>query len=173
MKAKWFSTLLVVTMLVVAIVPLAGAAPASTQDGPDDVPNVGANTDNPSHPLGDQQAAEKQIALEAKLAGKTKGKTHEVAKGQYVELAREGEDSIWTVVGQFGNQIKPDIWWHGWSSAQSDPQPDRSVDNSTIWAPDFNQSYYQNLLFSDAPGAVSMRNFYIEQSSNRYTVNGT
>ncbi len=28
------------------------------------------------------------------------------------------------------------------------------------------------MLFSEAPGAVSMRNFYIEQSSNRYTVNG-
>jgi immune inhibitor A len=28
------------------------------------------------------------------------------------------------------------------------------------------------MLFNGAPGAVSMRNFYIEQSSNRYTVNG-
>jgi immune inhibitor A len=46
------------------------------------------------------------------------------------------------------------------------------VDNSTIWAPDFNEAYYEDLLFSEAPGAVSMRNFYIEQSSNRYTVNG-
>jgi immune inhibitor A len=173
MKAKWFSTLLVVTMLVVAIVPLAGAAPASAQGGPDDVPNVGANTDNPSHPLGDQQAAEKQIALEAKLAGKTKGKTHEVAKGQYVELAREGEDSIWTVVAQFGNTINPAYGGTAGPQRNQIPQPDRTVDNSTIWAPDFNQPYYQNLLFSDAPGAVSMRNFYIEQSSNRYTVNGT
>ncbi|MGE5463239.1 MAG: immune inhibitor A domain-containing protein [Syntrophothermus sp.] len=173
MKAKWFSTLLVVTMLVVAIVPMAGAAPAGAQDGPDDVPNVGANTDNPSHPLGDQQAAEKQIALESKMAGKTKGKTHEVAKGQYVELAREGEDSIWTVVGQFGNSISSTYGGTAGPLRNQIPQPDRSVDNSTIWAPDFNQSYYQNLLFSDAPGAVSMRNFYIEQSSNRYTVNGT
>ncbi len=46
------------------------------------------------------------------------------------------------------------------------------MDNSTIWSPDFNQSYYQDLLFSEAPGAVSMRNFYIAESSNRYTVNG-
>ncbi len=53
------------------------------------------------------------------------------------------------------------------------PEPDRSVDNSTIWAPDFDQSYYENMLFNADPGVVSMRNFYIEQSSNRYTVNGT
>jgi immune inhibitor A len=29
-----------------------------------------------------------------------------------------------------------------------------------------------DMLFNDAPGANSMRNFYIEQSSNRYTVHG-
>src|SRR5690606_10754029 len=53
------------------------------------------------------------------------------------------------------------------------PEPDRSVDNSTIWEPDFNQAYYEDVLFSEAPGAISMRNFYIEQSSGRYAVNGT
>ena len=46
------------------------------------------------------------------------------------------------------------------------------MDNTTIWAPDFNQAYYTDLLFDDAPGANSMRKFYEEQSSNRYTVNG-
>ena len=52
------------------------------------------------------------------------------------------------------------------------PQPDRSVDNTTIWTSDFTPAYFENLLFSEAPGAVSMRNYYISQSSNRYTVNG-
>jgi immune inhibitor A len=88
-------------------------------------------------------------------------------------LARQGEDSIWTVVGQFGNSISPTFGGTAGPQRNQIPQPDRSVDNSTIWTPDFSQPYYQNLLFSDAPGAVSMRNFYIEQSSNRYTVNGT
>jgi immune inhibitor A len=173
MKAKWFSTLLVIAMLIVAVVPLVSAAPMKAAgDGTDEVPNIAANTDNPSHPLGDEQAAAKQIALEAKMAGKTKGKTHQVAKGQYVELAREGEDSIWTVVAQFGNSVNPTYGGTAGPQRNHIPQPDRTVDNTTIWSPDFSQSYYQNLLFSDAPGAVSMRNFYIEQSSNRYTVNG-
>jgi immune inhibitor A len=52
------------------------------------------------------------------------------------------------------------------------PQPDRTVDNSTIWVPDFSRNYFKDLLFNEAPGANSMRNFYIEQSSNRYTVHG-
>ena len=40
--------------------------------------------------------------MQAMLHGKAFGKTHEVARGQYVELAREGEDPVWTVFGEFG-----------------------------------------------------------------------
>jgi immune inhibitor A len=46
------------------------------------------------------------------------------------------------------------------------------VDNSTIWEPDFSQEYFEELLFSEEPGAISMRNFYTENSANRYTVDG-
>jgi immune inhibitor A len=170
MKAKWLSAVLTVLLLLSFVPAVWAQTPAPAID---DVPNVGANTDNPSHPLGDKQAAQRAIGLEAKLNGKTQGKVHEVAKGQFVELAREGENSIWTVLGQFGNSISPTYGGTAGPQRNQIPQPDRSVDNTNIWAPDFNQAYYQNLLFSEAPSAVSMRNFYIEQSSNRYTVNGT
>src|SRR4029078_1120240 len=107
------------------------------------------------------------------------------------QLVRESEDSIFTVLGEFGTAInaatggtprpvhkqipQPDR-----PGATTTPrrvqtpiaQPDRAVDNTTIWAPDFNQAPYTALLFDDAPGQNSMRNFYKEQSSNRYTVNG-
>lgn len=52
------------------------------------------------------------------------------------------------------------------------PEPDRAVNNSTLWVPDFSREHFMNLLFNDAPGANSMRNFYIEQSSGRYAVHG-
>ncbi|MFN2182072.1 MAG: immune inhibitor A domain-containing protein [Candidatus Promineifilaceae bacterium] len=160
---------------MVAIVPIAGASTGSSQDIPDGLPPEGANTDNPSHPLGDQQKALKQKGFEAKMNGKTNGPVAEVAKGQFVELERQGEDSIWTVVGEFGPLDSPfGILQSGIPGPLHNeiPEPDRTVDNSTIWAPDFSESYYENLLFSEAPGAVSMRNFYIAESSNRYTVNG-
>jgi immune inhibitor A len=51
-------------------------------------------------------------------------------------------------------------------------EPDRRYDDLAPWVPDFNRAYYQHLLFSDAPGVQSMRNFYLELSSNRYTVHG-
>jgi immune inhibitor A len=167
MKAKWFSTLLIVMMLVIAVVPTAAAAPSLPPDE-----SVGTNSDNGHHPLGDQQAMLMAKALDAKLHGKATGKVHEVAKGQYVELAREGEDKIWSVLGEFGTAINPVTGGTPGPLHNQIPAPDRSVDNTNIWTADFTRNYYENLLFSGAPGAVSMRNFYIEQSSNRYTVNG-
>ena len=171
MKAKWFSTILILAMLVMSFVPSAGAA----SNGADDLPMEGANTDNPSHPLGDAQNALRAKGFEAKVNGKVDGPVAEVAKGQFVQLEREGEDSIFTVIADFGPLDHPaPILFSGVPGPLHNqiPAPDRSVDNTTIWTSDFSEAYYENLLFSEAPGAVSMRNFYIEQSSNRYTVNG-
>lgn len=173
MKAKWFSMFSIVLMLVMAIVPAAGAAPLA--QGGDLDPTFKADNDNPSFSLGDEQKALKLKGIESKMNGKTDGPVAEVAHGQFVELERQGEDSIWTVLGEFGNLESPiGILQGGAQGPQHNqmPEPDRSVDNTTIWAPDFSRDYYMDLLFSEAPGAVSMRNFYIEQSSNRYTVNG-
>jgi immune inhibitor A len=169
MKAKWLVTILILAMLVISFVPTVGAAPTHNDEDP---PQIGANTDNPSFPQGDEQAAARAIGFEAKINGKTSGNTHQVAKGQYVELAREGEDKIWTIIGEFGNAINPTYGGTAGPLHNQLPQPDRLVDNTSIWAPNFDKAYYENLLFSEAPGASSMRNFYIEQSSNRYTVNG-
>ena len=51
-------------------------------------------------------------------------------------------------------------------------EPDRDYDNTTIWTEDFNRDYYLDLLFAEGEDVNSMRNFYIENSSNRYTVYG-
>lgn len=171
MKRKFFAVFSVLVLLVATLPAFAGAAP----NNPDEIINLGANTDNPSHPLGDKQAELKAKGFEAKMNGKTNGPVAEVAKGQFVELERQGEDSIWTVIAEFGPDDHPaPILFSGVPGPLHNeiPEPDRSVDNTTIWAPDFNEAYYEELLFSEAPGAVSMRNFYIEESSNRYTVNG-
>src|SRR5690606_30133976 len=100
MKAKWFSALLIVLMLVVAVVPMAGAAPAAQYGGLD--PTFRADNDNPSFSLGDEQKALRLKGLEAKLSGKVSGPVAEVAHGQFVELERVDEDSIWTVLAEFG-----------------------------------------------------------------------
>ncbi len=168
MKTRYWPLLLSCLALAIAS-PTSGGQSAQPAD---EVPNLAGHDDNPSHPLGDAQRALRQRGLQAKLNGKTKGKTHQVARGQFVELAREGEDSIWTVVADFGSSINSAYGGAPGPQRNQIPEPDRQFDNTTIWAPDFSRTYFRDLLFSDAPGAVSMRNYYIEVSSNRYTVNG-
>ncbi len=160
MKAKWFSTLVILALLVIAIVPIASAAP-NLSIGVNEDPTDVQKEDNLPDPLTTKQLELKQQALDAKLNGKAYGKTHEVARGQYVELAREGEGAIWTVMGDFADLSHNNI-----------PQPNRTVDNTTLWVPDFSRDHMMDLLFNDTPGANSMRNFYIEQSSGRYAVHG-
>lgn len=159
MKAKWFGMFLVLMLLAVAVVPVAGAAP-NASSGYDDAQLV-QKEDNRPDPLTTQQAELKALAQEAKINGKAYGTTHEVARGQFVELGRQGEDPIWTVLGEFSDMPHNTI-----------PEPDRVVDNSSIWAPDFNRDHYLDLLFNEGSGVNSMRQYYIEQSSNRYTVHG-
>jgi immune inhibitor A len=142
--------------ILVSIAAVAAAAPAVDQE-----PDLAGKPDNRMDPLSAQQGAMRQTAMEAKLNGKAYGRTHEVARGQYVELERLGEDPVWTVLGEFGDFPHNNI-----------TEPDRSVDNTTLWVDDFNRDHYMDLLFSEGDDANSMRQFYIENSSNRYAVYG-
>jgi immune inhibitor A len=52
------------------------------------------------------------------------------------------------------------------------PKPDRSVDNSTYWTADESPKHYSDMLFAPGGGSYgspSMHDFYLEQSSGRFT----
>ncbi|WP_246065919.1 immune inhibitor A domain-containing protein [Geodermatophilus aquaeductus] len=152
--------LVVGAALVMAVPATANAAPP-----PEDAAAAPARAHDLPNPLGDKQRELRQQALEQVLQGESTpqgaNRVVEVARGQYVELAQEDSDAIWTVLGEFSdlphNQIE---------------QPDRTVDNTTIWAEDFSQPYFDQLLYSSADGVNSVANFYEELSSGRYTVTG-
>jgi immune inhibitor A len=153
-------------------VPDQGRAVAMNRSGAHDLPN----------PLADKNRALRAKGLQMQVEGKVSANASvaKVGEDQFVELEREGEDSIWTVIGEFGSGVATHT--HGGTpvvhTGPAGPlhneiaEPDRSVDNTTIWTDDFSEAHYEDLLFSEEPGAVSMRNYYIEQSSNRYAVNG-
>ena len=162
MKRILVSLFVLAALVVANVLPVIASSPANDyQSIGDTQESVKHQGDDRADPLTTQQKELKQQALEAQLNGKANGKTHEVAKGQYVELDRTGEDEIWTVLGEF-NDLKHNVI----------AQPDRAVDNTTLWVPDFSRDHFLEMLFNQAPGANSMSNFYIEQSANRYTVNG-
>ncbi len=143
-------------------------------------------SDNIGSSLSEKQSALKQHAQEMVLAGEATpagdNKVVKVANGQFVELAFEGEDQILTLLAEFGPD--PATHNHGATLGIIDhggaagplhnqiPEPDRNgVDNTTIWAPDFSQSYFDNLLYNKSQNP-SMANWYLEQSSGRYSVDG-
>ncbi len=152
--------LVVGAALVVALPTAAHAAPppeepTAAPDRAHDLPN----------PLAEKQRELRQEALEQVLEGEATprgdNRVVEVANGQYVELAQEDSDAIWTVLGEFGDLPHNAI-----------PEPDRSQDNTTIWTEDFSQPYFDRLLYSSADGVTSVANYYEELSSGRYTVTG-
>ena len=46
------------------------------------------------------------------------------------------------------------------------PEPDRRIDNSTLWQPDYDQAHYEDMYFN------RMAKYYERQSSGRYSVDG-
>ncbi len=168
--------LLVAGATLVFMLSSVGAVSAAKPLTPPREPDA-APVDNLPHPLGSEQAALRQEGMQMVLNGeRTKHGRNgvvRVKKGHFVELDREGEDTIWTVLADFGNTVNPTYGGTAGPLNNQIPKPNRRVDNTTIWTSDFSQPYFDDLLFSEKKNAISMRKFYLEQSSGRYTVNGT
>jgi immune inhibitor A len=172
---------------------LLSATPAAAKPPPrDSLGNFGDNL--PNH-LADRQAELRKSALEAVMRGEVAprgankvvyiapegaGPDHRPRGGKYVELAFEGEDQILTLLGEFGPT--PATHNHGTAGDINHggdpgplhnqiPEPNRLQDNSTIWVSDFSREHYDTLLH-DKNTYPSMANFYLEQSSGSYSVDG-
>ena len=133
----------------------------------------------PEHPLAiaKKKAAQKEAALERRLKGDKamQGKVAKVGKGQYVELEREGTDRVFVVLAEFGDtrhSSYPDSGSDGTPQRYDGPMrneipaPDRSVDNSTLWQPDYDRAHYDDMYFN------RMAKYFETQSSGRYSVDG-
>jgi len=105
-------------------------------------------------------------------------------QAQYVELAREKTDRIFVILVEFGNERHPaypdkdtnpstpgPVRFDG-PLHNEIPEPDRSVDNSTVWQPDYNQAHYRKLYFGTGEKAESLKQYFETQSSGRYSVEG-
>ncbi len=106
-------------------------------------------------------------------------------KDQYVELEQERSDKVFVILAEFGNERHPEYpdkdtdpsvpgptTFEGPVRNQI-PEPDRTKDNSTVWQSDYNRAHYQDLYFAEGNKTESVKTYYEEQSSGRYTVDGT
>ena len=174
MRKAWLA-LAVVLLLVAALATSATAAPDQRGSERPGGKQYKSYNDNLLGAHAKQQYALTQQALKAKLEGKAKGKTYEVAIGQHALLQRTGTDKIFTVIVEFGNLRHPTYPDSGSDGTpqrfdgplhnQIDP-PNRAVDNSTLWQADYNAAHYENMYFN------RMKEYYEHQSSGKYSITG-
>ncbi|GGK96773.1 protease [Mangrovihabitans endophyticus] len=117
-------------------------------------------------------------------SGATNRAMPKAGKDQYVELGRERTDRIFVILAEFGNERHPN-----YPDVDSDPstpgpttfdgplhnsipEPDRSVDNTTIWQSDYSADHYRQMYFGKGNGVESLKTYYEKQSSGRYSVDG-
>ncbi|NNC20248.1 M6 family metalloprotease domain-containing protein [Corallococcus exiguus] len=139
-------------------------------------------TDDLPHRLGEQQKELKAQALQMRLEGRGQpGRVQKLANGKFVELELQRTDRIFVILVEYGTQIHP-VFGNPATNPGGNipgplhnaiPGPDRTVDNTTIWQPDYNREHFEKLYFDTTPGADSVANFYKAASSGRYTVSGT
>ena len=128
----------------------------------------------PLSPEQQEQRNRRMEAVNAVVSGKAaveqRGESRgvQLPDGTWVQWGTPKTEKIFTLLVQFSDT---DCGHGGAPGPQANeiPEPDRSVNNTTAWEPDYNRDYYQNMLFGKT---TSMTDFYLKQSSGRYTVNG-
>lgn len=157
-----------IAMIVLVTVMVLGVLPAAADTAPDERDGLATagTLHNLEHPLGVQQQAMRAEAMEAQLAGKADGATYRAGNGRFVELELEDTDQVFVMLGEFGDEVDSAYGGDPGPAHNTIERPDRRVDNTTIWRRDFNRSYFENMYFD------RMVDWYYDQSSGRYTIEG-
>ncbi|MGW9632293.1 immune inhibitor A domain-containing protein [Agromyces sp. NPDC055520] len=160
-----------------AMVPPAFAAPAG--DAPDSS-SAAQRLDNRPGPLTERQNERRKVAQQLIRSGQASPDENGVVqlsadgeKDKYFEAAVTGTGRLFTILSEFGDQGSGKLGTVPGPLHNQLPEPDRAVNNSTHWAPDFDNAYYEDLFFDRAgDGGDSFADFYTKQSSGNYTVAG-
>ena len=160
MKRNIFSLAMVLALLLIMVVPLAGASAPNRPEYDD--PTFVSKVDHRMDPL-----TKKQDALRLK-----DGRPSSTAR------PRAASPTKWKMMSMSNwsarAKTRSGPCWANSPTIPTTASPSRiaTVDNTTIWIQDFNRDYYLDMLFAEGDGVNSMRQYYIEQSSNRYAVYG-
>jgi immune inhibitor A len=150
-----------------AVIPTATAAPAGA-----DTPAAASRADNLPGPFTARQDARRKAAQKLILSGKAAPNQDGVVKlaeDKYYQAAVTGTGQVFTILADFGNSGSGKLGTTPGPVHNQIAQPDRNLDNNTLWTPDFNRQHYRDLFFG--PGE-SFKNFYSAQSAGHFTVNG-
>ncbi|WP_412539552.1 immune inhibitor A [Longispora sp. K20-0274] len=178
------------TATLLGAVALAGPASAGPPPTPAaDTAQQGQAAPVSLSPQQMEQQALRRKAIEQVTSGAPAAASRSVAPapagtvrvGQnYVEVAQQRTDKIFVVLAEFGDQVDDTTMYRGKVQYGGAPGPVHNTivdpatvnDNHTIWRPDFDRAYYEDLYFNRTKGANSLRNYLQIQSSGRYDITG-
>ena len=162
---------------------LAITAPAQAQQSEGTASGSGAaqRSDNRPGPKTADEARKKAKALTMLRNGTATLKPQDGGGGtvtmtsatgatESVFFPTEKTDKIFTILSEFGDAGSGRLGTTPGPLHNQIPAPDRAVDNSTYWVSDFNKAHYENLFNGDGD---SFKNYYLAQSSGRYTAINT
>jgi immune inhibitor A len=98
------------------------------------------------------------------------GAVVQLSPTDFVEFPVDKTDRIFTVLSQFGTDGSGRYGTVPGPLHNEIPQPDRSVNNSTAWVPDFNTAHYEEMFNGSGE---SFKDYYSQLSSGRYTAVNT
>jgi len=156
----------------------AGAAPGDTGHFADPgAPALGKVVsdviDQPWQAKYDQR---NQAALQKQVRQGLTGNSVKLGRHKYgrTSVTPKQTDKIFVVLAEFGDTQhsayagqSPDAQRVNGPMHNQIPAPNRKVDDSTLWQPNYDQAHYQNLYFN------RMKKFYEQQSSGEYSIGGT
>ncbi|KGN34556.1 protease [Knoellia sinensis KCTC 19936] len=178
--------------LVVSLAPMGAQAQPSAP--PAEQKASAKKHDDLPNPLGDAQRALRKEAVEKLVKGeattesrggqrviKLKGnaaakKGTPAAKDRYVSYPVNREESIFTILSEFGTQVDSRTGGDAGPLHNTIPEPDRdwadkgaTDDNSSIWKSNFDRAHFMDLMFGPEK---SMKDFFLKQSNGRFLAKG-
>ncbi len=164
----------------VALLAAAVQTPAHAAEPADQADSASAATrsDDRYDPVAAERRELNQKAVEQVLGGdrqvESRGGSRavKVAPGQWAQYGLQSSDNIFSMLVEFGDQKDPRFpTAPAGPKHNTIPQPNRAVDNTTYWLPDFNRQHFLDMFF-DESGGESFKDVYEELSSGRYTIDG-
>jgi immune inhibitor A len=166
--------LAVVALTATSFGTVADAAPPP--DSPAAPASAGAHRpDNRPGPLTKHQDAVRKAAQQKLRSGEaTESAAGVTAVGdKYAQTTISGTDQIFTILAQFGDSGSGRLGTTPGPLHGQIEEPDRTepapVDNTTLWEPSFDRSYYEDLFFGTGE---TFKDFYETQSQGAYSLAG-
>jgi len=142
---------------LIAVTISGGSASGSPQAANPIEPSLqSARPDSLPNPRGESQEQLKKEAIARLIKGtattelRNGSEVVSMGRGRWVELKKKADkvDPIFTILVQFGNQTDPLTGGTAGPAHNQIAEPDRSVDNSTLWQSDFTPNIHATRPYS-------------------------